>query len=54
MLGEPAIQEWERFVRSDLAPHLVPPDGEPPRVQRPAAVSMIPGGGLAAFAERRR
>lgn len=44
MLGELAIQDWELVVRSDLAPHLVPP-GQPPCVQRPAAVNMIPGGG---------
>jgi hypothetical protein len=53
MLGEPVIQDWERFVRSDLAPSLVPPR-EPPCVQRPAAISLIPGVGLEAFAERRR
>jgi hypothetical protein len=48
MLGEPAIQDWELFVRSDLAPHLVPPC-QPPCIQRPAVVSMIPGGGLEAL-----
>jgi hypothetical protein len=48
MLGEPAIQDLELFVRSNLAPRLVAP-GHAPRVQRPAAASMIPGGCLEAL-----
>ena len=40
---EPFIQDWELLVRSDLAPHLLPP-GKSRCVQRPADVGMIPDG----------
>ena len=49
MGSEPFTRDWDMVVRSDLAPHLLPP-GPLRCMQRPVDVAMVPDGARQALA----